>query len=105
MNVLNLVLQILTSLIALIPLVVALVKYVKKATKEKNWNNLIKLVLSLCATAEDKFNNGADRKEWVVAMVKASASTVNYDVDETELRQLIDDLISLTKEVNVAITK
>lgn len=33
------------------------------------------------ATAEEKFDNGADRKEWVLAMVKASSETVNYDID------------------------
>lgn len=102
MQVVDLIVQILISLVVVIPLVVSLIKYVKKAIEEKNWNNLLKLVLSLCAVAEDKFSSGADKKEWVMAMVKASADTINYNISEAELSKLIDDLIELTNKVNIA---
>lgn len=102
MQIVDLIVKILVSLIVVVPLVVALVKYIKKAIEEKNWNNLLKLVLSLCSAAEDKFSSGADRKEWVMAMVKASADTINYNISEAELSKLIDDLIDLTNKVNIA---
>ena len=44
------------------PLVIALVKYVRQSIQEKNWNNLVKLVLELISTAEEKFETGAERK-------------------------------------------
>lgn len=50
--------------------------------------------------AEEKFDNGADRKEWVLAMVKASAETINYNIDMNEVAKLIDDLCKMTKVVN-----
>ena len=103
MDILELILEILSGLIIVIPLVVKLIEYVKKSAMEKNWNNLIRLVMSLMATAERKFSNGADRKEWVIAMVQASADTINYPIDEKELSDLIDNLCALTKKVNVAI--
>ena len=103
MDILELILEIMTGLIIVIPLVVKLVEYVKKSAMEKNWNNLIRLVMSLMTTAESKFDNGADRKEWVIAMVQASADTINYPIDEKELGDLIDNLCALTKKVNVAI--
>ena len=103
MEIVELIIEILSGLIIVIPLVLELVKYVKKATVEKNWNNLIRLVMSLMATAEQKFDNGADRKEWVIAMVQASANTINYPINEKELSDLIDNLCALTKKVNVAI--
>ena len=103
MDILELILEIITGLIIVIPLVVKLVEYVKKSAMEKNWNNLIRLVMSLMTTAESKFDNGADRKEWVIAMVQASADTINYPIDEKELGDLIDNLCALTKKVNVAI--
>ena len=103
MDILELILEILSGLIIVIPLVVKLVEYVKKSAMEKNWNNLIRLVMSLMATAEEKFNNGADRKEWVIAMVQASADTINYPISEKELGDLIDNLCALTKKVHVAI--
>ena len=55
--------SVLTGLAAAIPLVVKLVEYVQKAVKEKNWNDLLKLVTNLMEEAESKFDNGADRKE------------------------------------------
>lgn len=103
MDTLELLIEILGGLIIIIPLVVKLVEYVKKSTLEKNWNNLIRLLLNLIATAEEKFDNGADRKQWVIAMVQASANTINYPISEKELGDLIDNLVALTKKVNVAI--
>lgn len=100
LNLLPTILQILTSIGVLIPLVVELVKYVQKAVKEKNWQNMIKLALNLMEEAESKFNTGAERKEWVISMVKASAETINYELDEEALGVLIDSIIAMTKTVN-----
>ena len=103
MEVFNLVVEILGGLAVAIPLVIALIEYVKKSVREKNWNNLIRLVMNLMAVAEEKFDNGADRKQWVIAMVQASANTINYPITEKELGDLIDDLVALTNKVNVKI--
>ena len=103
MDILNLVIEILAGLAIVIPLVIELVKYVKKSVSEKNWTNLIRLVMNLMAVAEEKFDNGADRKQWVIAMVQASANTINYPITEKELGDLIDDLVALTNNVNVKI--
>ena len=62
MEILELIIEILASLMIVIPLVAKLIEYVKKSVLEKNWNNLIRLLLNLIATAEEKFDNGADRK-------------------------------------------
>jgi hypothetical protein len=91
---------VLSGLIAVIPLAVKLVEYVKKATKEKNWNDLLKLVTNLMEQAEGKFNNGDERKEWVLMMVKASADTINYDIDLNVVADMIDSLCAMTKVVN-----
>ena len=103
MEILELIIEILAGLLVVIPLVAKLIEYVKKSTLEKNWNNLIRLLLNLMATAEEKFDNGADRKQWVIAMIQASANTINYPISEQELSKLIDNLVELTKKVNVKI--
>ena len=46
------------------------------------------------------FSNGADRKQWVMAMVQVSAEAVKYNVNMTEIGQLIDDLCAMSKVVN-----
>lgn len=96
----EIVISILSGLVAVIPLVVKLVEYVQKATKEKNWNDLLSLVTNLMEEAEGKFNNGDERKEWVLMMVKASADTINYDIDLGVVSNMIDSLCAMTKIVN-----
>ena len=101
MDILNLIIEILAGLAIVIPLVIELVKYVRKSALERNWTNLIQLVMDLMAAAEDKFDNGADRKQWVIAMVQASANAINYPISDKELGDLIDDLVKLTNKVNI----
>mgnify|MGYP004684640029 CR=1 FL=1 len=100
-HIINLIVSILAGLATCIPLAYNLVKYVKKAAKEKNWNALLDLVMKLIIQAETKFNDGATRKEWVMAMVQTSAEYINYPVDAQALSELIDSLCDLTKSVNV----
>lgn len=94
------VVSILSGLAAAIPLVVALVSYVKKAVKEKNWNKLLDMVMEYMKVAETKFQTGAEKREWVIVMVKASADTLNYDVDLEAVGQMIDSLCAMSKVVN-----
>lgn len=96
----NYIVAILTGLATAIPLVINLIKYVKKAVKEKNWNQVVKLVMNLMEEAETKFDNGADRKQYVLSMIKASADTINYDIDMDAISDLIDSLCSMSKVVN-----
>ena len=99
-QIVQLIVAILTGLATCIPLAVKLVEYVKTATKEKNWANLLGLVMSLMEQAEKKFDDGATRKEWVMAMVKASADYINCSVDEDTLSKMIDSLCDMSKVVN-----
>lgn len=94
--------NILSGLAIAIPLVVKLVEYVKKAVKEKNWNKLLILIMDLMAEAEGKFDTGAERKDWVMMAIKASADTIDYDIDMNEVSKLIDSLCAMAKKVNVS---
>ncbi len=97
---LQLIVSVIAGLATAIPLAVKLVEYVQKAVKEKNWGKMLDVVMEKMVLAEDMFDNGADRKEWVLAMVKASADTINYDVDMEAISQLIDSLCEMSKKVN-----
>ena len=96
----QIIVSILTGLAATIPLVIKLVEYVKMAIREKNWNKLLSLVMSLMAEAEGKFDNGEERKSWVLMAVKASADTIDYDIDMNQVAELVDSLCAMTKVVN-----
>ena len=100
-QIIQIIVSILTGLAACIPLAIKLVQYVQKAAQEKNWGAFLGLAVDLIQEAEQKFNDGATRKEWVMAMVQASAEYINYPVDSDALSELIDALVSMTKVVNV----
>ena len=90
----------LTGIAMVLTLVYELVKYICKFIREKNWPGLLEIVTRYMVKAEAMFDNGADRKEWVMAMVKASADTVKYEVNMDQVSKLIDDLCKMSETVN-----
>ena len=99
-EIVSLIVAVLSGLAACIPLAVKLVQYVQKAAEEKNWGQLLGLLVDLMEEAEQKFSEGATRKEWVMAMVQTSAEYIAYPIDTQALSDLIDSLISMTKTIN-----
>lgn len=102
MDYLNAIISILSGLAVCIPLVTKLVEVIQNAAKEKNWNTIVKMTFDYMASAQVMFEKGADRKEWVIGMVKASATQANYPLDEEALEKIskmIDDTCDLAKEL------
>lgn len=100
LEILKLIAAIASGLAAAIPLAIQLVKYVKQAVKERNWNIVLKKVMDLMEIAETKFAEGAERKEWVLAMLKAGADGINYDIDYDAIAEMIDRLCKMSKVIN-----
>jgi hypothetical protein len=96
----DLVIALLSGLAAAIPLVIKLVEYVRIATREKNWGIMLQLVMDFMKEAEKMYETGADKKEWVLSMIDASADTINYDVDMKAIGAMIDSLCDMSKKVN-----
>ena len=96
----EIVVGILSGLAVAIPLVVELVKYVRAAVQEKNWQVLLRFVMELMAEAEGKFEDGVSKKEWVLRMVEASATTINYEIDIARVGELIDSLCAMSHAIN-----
>ena len=100
-NILQAILSILSGLIVTIPLIIKLVKYVQSSIKEKNWKNLIKLLMSLMEEAEVNFSDGEERKKWVLQEVLKLESTLEYDIDINVVSDMIDALCEMAKIINV----
>ena len=96
----NIVLPILSGLVAAIPLVIKLVEYVQKARKEKNWGAVVQFVLKLMAEAEQNYTTGEDKKNYVMSSIKAMEHTLQYDIDEQAISELVDAIVLTTKKVN-----
>ena len=96
----EIIISILTGLVAAIPLVIKLVDVVQKAAKEKNWKAVVQLVLKLMTEAEQVYTDGADKKAYVMSSIKAMESTLQYDIDEDAIGNLIDAVVAATKKIN-----
>lgn len=96
--------MIVSGMATAIPLIIKLVQTVQQMIKEKNWNQIIITVTEYMATAETMFTTGAERKVWVMEMLKTTAKTSNFDLTEENLMkisELIDKLCVLSREINV----
>ena len=97
----RLISEIVALLVILLPMTIALVKAVKKSIKEKNWTKLLALASKFMEQAETAFEYGADKKSWVMAMLKESLDEINYPISDEELSDLIDNMVDLTNKLNI----
>lgn len=95
------VISVLSGIAVIIPMIVKLVEFSKQVIKEKNWSQMLRLVMNLMAEAETLYNTGAEKKEWVLNELRAMAQSLNYDIDWTVVSQMIDALCDMAHEVNV----
>lgn len=100
--------SILSGIAVAIPLIIKLVNVVKDSVKEKNWNLLMKMTMDYMTEAEKNIASGAERKEWVMSMVIASAANINYpmtDEDVKKIEDLIDAICDASKILNNSANK
>lgn len=100
----EIIISILSGLVVLIPLVSKLVSVTTLYVKEKNWNRIIAMVTEYMISAETMFETGAEKKSWVIEMIKTSAKVSNFDLTEENLlkiSELIDDMCDLSKKINI----
>lgn len=98
---LELIIAILSGIAACIPLVIKLIDMVQKAQKEKNWQIVVQMVLSMMKEAEQNYTDGADKKSYVISSIKAMERTLQYDIDEQAIGELVDAIIDATKRINI----
>lgn len=104
MNYVQLIVLICAALAALIPLGVKLYKTSEELIREKNWPKLVAALSKYMEEAEHLFEEGAQKKEWVLTMIRATAENINYELTEQDMQnlsELIDILCDMTKVVNV----
>jgi hypothetical protein len=97
----NLIVSILSGIAVCIPLVIKLIEYVRKLWKEKNWAPMMQLVLKFMTEAEELYETGAERKEYVMSAIKSLEGTLNYDIDENVISAMIDSIVLASKTINV----
>lgn len=101
----NIIVSVLSGIAVCVPLVIKLVEYIKKAVQEKNWSNLMALVLNLMTEAEKLYETGAERKEYVMNTIKGMEDILNYDIDENVISVMIDNIVFASKTINAKVVE
>ena len=99
----EIVVSIMSGLAVCIPLVVKLVNVVSTYVKEKNWSQIVAIVLDLMKEAETLFSDGATKKAYVMASVDSAAKSINYNYDDVakqKVSDMIDAICATAKIVN-----
>ena len=60
----------------------------------------MQLVLKLMVEAENNYATGAERKKYVIDAIKAMEGTLNYDIDENVIGDMIDAIVAASKTIN-----
>lgn len=100
----DVVISILSGIAVCIPLVLKLVSCVKQVVAEKRWNILVSNVLELMVNAEQDYERGAERKEYVMNSIKTIAKQIGYDFDyeaESKISAMIDEICKVARVINV----
>lgn len=100
----NVIVSILSGISVCIPLVISLINTIRQVVQEKKWNIIVSDVLDLMIRAEEDYNNGAERKEYVMNAIKLISKQVGYNFDqeaELKISIMIDEICKLAKVVNV----
>lgn len=103
LNWVEITVSILSGLAVCIPLAVKLVQAVKASVQEKNWSQIVAIVLDLMQQAEGLFSEGAARKAWVMAGVQSAAKGANFPYDDEaaqKVSNMIDAICAAAKVVN-----
>lgn len=95
------IVSIVVGLAICIPVVVGLVRSVRQNVEEKRWDILLKKVISYMITAEEQFEIGAVKKDFVLAMVKRAAEELGLPFDEDKVGAMIDAIVDISKQINV----
>ena len=100
-NWIEVVLSVLSGLIVIIPVLAKLVNVVKTSVQEKNWSTVMTLVIQFMQEAEETYENGDDKKQYVLDALNACEAALNYDIEEEKISSMIDSICTAAKTINV----
>ena len=96
-NTLMLIAAIVSGIATAIPLATRLVKAVEALVRERSWSKLVDETITYMAIAKEMFDDNAEKKAWVMDMVRHAASSMHYDIDMDAISSMIDSICDVSK--------
>lgn len=102
-RVLDAIIAILSGVTVCLPLVFKLIETVKQLVNEKKWNILVRNVFVLMTDAEARYQQGEEKKNYVMSAIEIIAAQIGFDYDEeakAKVSAMIDEVCEISKEIN-----
>ena len=96
----TLICGLIAAIATLVPTFVKLFNTVKELVKEKNWKKITQIAINAIRAAEQSGMSGADKKEMVIAAVKAGCAEAGIELDDEQLVRLADYIDEMIKYFN-----
>lgn len=94
---------IIAGIAVLIPIIVYAVKYIKKLISDGSLVDMFNLVMNLVPIAEQMFEEGTDKKKFVLDTIEKFSTENALTFDRDKVSELIDAIVAVTKFVNIKI--
>lgn len=101
MNYLEEIITILSGLLILIAYFTKLVSALKKSRDYKNQNTTNIELMELIKLSEELFENGENKKTFVLERIKDFVNENNFNIDFEEIDKMIEKYINMTNKVNI----
>ena len=96
----DLIIAICGAISVIVPLAVKYYNAIKSLIKEKNYIKILDILRDAAAEAEKLYENGAEKREYVLNIVKVSCDNLKVEYDEKRFDEELTKLIVATKEIN-----
>ena len=102
-KILEAIISILSGVAVCLPLVLKLIETVKELVNEKKWNILVRNIFVLMTDAEEHYQQGAEKKDYVMSAIEIVAAQIGFNYDEeakSKVSTMIDEICKISKEIN-----
>lgn len=100
MDIEHMIKSIIIVAIIVVILAIRLTQYIQSKKDINHYNHLAKIIMNLLLTAEEEFDNGKDRKEYVMNNVKSLNKIFGHNLDLDQISKMIDSIVDVTKKIN-----
>ena len=96
----DLIIAICGAISVIVPLAIKYYNAIKALIKEKNYVKILDIMRGAATEAEKLYESGAERREYVLNIIKVSCDNLKVDYDEKRFDEELTKLIDATKEIN-----
>lgn len=100
MDIEHIVKSIIIAAIIVVILVIRLIKYIQSKRYTHDYRELEKVIIDLLLKAEYEFDNGKDRKEYVINNVESLNKIFGYNLNYDQISEMIDSIVDATNKIN-----